>query len=193
MRKLALLLSFFAVTPLFLLAAIIFHLFILYNNSKSSLSNLLFRQAHGIAYAALPPRQNVFSHNLNERDIRVEKLETFFARYHSPLEPYAQNIVEAADFYGLNHALVPAIAMQESTLCKKIPTDSYNCWGFGIHNGRVKRFKGFAEAIDAVTRTLARDYKGKGLEAPEEIMRHYTPQNTNNWAQNVAFFMNQLN
>ena len=38
---------------------------------------------------------------------------------------------------GFDYRLLPAIAMQESTLCRSIPVDSHNCWGWGIYGDKV--------------------------------------------------------
>jgi len=116
----------------------------------------------------------------------------FFAKYKSPLEPYAKNIVDDADKYTLDFRLLPAIAMQESNLCQKIITDSHNCWGFGIYGKTVTKFESYPEAIDTVTKTLANNYVAGGLNTPDEIMRKYTPSNTGAWADSVNYFMAQL-
>ena len=119
-------------------------------------------------------------------------VEDFFKRYNSPLLPYARIVVSDADKYGLDYRLIPAIAMQESTLCKKAPAGSYNCWGFGIYGRKVTKFSNYPEAIDTVTKTLALQYKNNGLETPEEIMAKYTPSSNGSWANSVNLFMNQL-
>ena len=77
-------------------------------------------------------------------------------------------------------------------LCKKIPKDSYNCWGFGIYGKKVTRFSGFEEAIDKVSKTLAQDYHAQGLEDPSEIMSKYTPSNSGVWAENVSYIMDRI-
>jgi hypothetical protein len=97
-----------------------------------------------------------------------------------------------ADKYSLDFRLIPSIAMQESNLCKKIPAESYNCWGFGIYGSKVTKFSNYPEAIETVTRTLALKYKEKGLVTPEEIMSMYTPSSNGSWAHGVNHFMQQL-
>jgi len=58
--------------------------------------------------------------------------------------------------------------MQESNLCKKQLKDSFNCWGFGIYGKKVTRFDSYKQAIYTVTKTLANQYKAKGLKTAEE-------------------------
>lgn len=145
-----------------------------------------------VVYAALPTTQNEFSADITQDDGRTEKVRQFFARYGSPLEPYAADVVNAADEYGLDHRLIPAIAMQESNLCKKIPENSYNCWGFGIYGKTVTRFTDYKHGIYTVTKALATRYKSKGLVTPNEIMTMYTPSSNGSWAFSVNHFMTQL-
>jgi len=145
-----------------------------------------------VGYKAIPETINSTRTALFVKEARIEVLKEFFARYKSPLDKYADVIVEAADKYGIDYRLLPAIAMQESTLCKKIPKDSYNCWGFGIYGKKVTRFSGFEEAIDKVSKTLAQDYHAQGLEDPSEIMSKYTPSNSGVWAENVSYIMDRI-
>ena len=66
-------------------------------------------------------------------DIRTANLKYFFRKYNSPLYDHAQTFVDFADKYQFDYRLLPAIAMQESNLCKYIYEGSYNCWGWGIY------------------------------------------------------------
>lgn len=188
MRKFIFTTAFFAVTFLGFLFSLIISL-AFYHTFNASLET----QKRDVAYAALPTNINVFSTEIIANDGRIEKVRQFFAEYDSPLEPYASDVVKAADHYGLDYRLIPAIAMQESNLCKKIPKNSYNCWGFGIYDKTITRFDSYKEAIDTVTRTLATKYKEeKGLITPKEIVTMYTPSNTGSWAFSVDHFMQKL-
>jgi hypothetical protein len=145
-----------------------------------------------VAFAALPVASGTLKTNIVSQDARLIAVENFFKRYHSDLLPYAQEVITAADKYKLDFRLIPAIAMQESNLCKKAPKDSYNCWGFGIYAKKVTKFDNYTQAIDTVTKTLAKQYKANGLETPEQIMTMYTPGSNGSWAKGVNQFMNQL-
>lgn len=191
MRKIILSISFFTFTPILLLISIIYFLFLSYN-SESRSGSISQSPNKEVAFAALPSAENVFGEKIIFKDARIETIRQFFAKYKSPLEAYAQNIIEDADKYGLDYRLLPAIAMQESNLCAKIITDSYNCWGFGIYGKKVTRFESYPEAIETVTRTLANNYIAGGLDTPEKIMKKYTPSNNGSWANSVNYFMNQL-
>lgn len=146
-----------------------------------------------VSYAALPSTQNLLKDNIKYRDIRIEVVSSFFQKYNSDLLPFSQNVIDAADKYNIDFRFVPAIAMQESNLCKKAPKDSYNCWGYEVYGAKTKKFKNFPSAINAVSQTLAEDYVRYGLVTPEQIMKKYTPGSNGSWAKGVSHFMNQLN
>lgn len=190
MRKIILPISFFVMTPLLVFLTIIYYLYLSYNQTKQF--RAFNNSKHLVAFAALPSSQNVVAGKIEEQDAKVELIRQFFARYNSPLELYAQDTVDAANAYNIDFRLIPAIAMQESNLCKKEPKDSFNCWGFGIYGNKTTRFENYKEAIYTVTKTLSEHYKDNGLETPEEIMRKYTPSNNGSWAYSVNFFMNLL-
>lgn len=191
MRKIILSTSFFIFTPILVLVSILYVLFLSYNY-KVHHSTISQNSNNRVAFAALPTIENVLQDNIIFKDARIEIVRQFFEKYKSPLEPYAQNVVEDADKYGLDYRLLPAIAMQESNLCQKIIQDSYNCWGFGIYGKRVTRFESYPEAIDTVTKTLVKNYVAGGLNTPEEIMIKYTPSNNGSWAYSVNYFMSLL-
>ncbi len=182
----------FFLTPALLLLTIILFSYIGVQNSSSFLS---FQKSPKVAYAALPVFNSSYVLKMSSKDARVEIIRNFFTKYKSTLAPYSEFIVTTADKYDMDYRLIPAIAMQESTLCKNLPTKlkgTYNCWGFGIYGKKVTKFANYHEAIDTVTKTLAKNYKDKGLVDPIQIMSKYTPSNDGTWAKNVAGLMEGL-
>ncbi|HWY79742.1 MAG TPA: hypothetical protein VNW29_05290 [Candidatus Sulfotelmatobacter sp.] len=155
-------------------------------------SSSLLSDGNTVAYAALPTSQNILSANITQGDGRKEHIRQFLASYSSPLEPYAGNIVDAADQYGIDYRLVVSIAMQESGLCKTIPYNSYNCWGFGVYNHTAMHFTDYKDGINIVTKALATRYKERGLITPAQIMTMYTPSSNGSWAFSVQHFMDVL-
>ncbi|MCS7093381.1 MAG: hypothetical protein NZL96_03080 [Patescibacteria group bacterium] len=139
-----------------------------------------------------PSNQDGYRLETELGDSRVANLKSFFRKYQSPLYDYAEKIIEASDKYGLDYRLLPAIAMQESNLCKYIPENSYNCWGWGIYGTQVIRFKSYEEAIETVARGIKRDYIDKGLITATAIMKKYTPRSRGSWAYGVNSFMRML-
>lgn len=120
-------------------------------------------------------------------DARPAIISNFLERYKSPLTPYDQygkDLVAIADKYHLDYRLLPAIAMQESNLCKKVPSNSYNCLGFGVTATTTFRFDSYLQAFEAAAKSLEKNYINKGLTTPEKIMARYTPSSTT-WANSV--------
>jgi hypothetical protein len=192
MKKFALLAGYFAATPLLIVLVVFYSLFLIHNTQSDSRQSInLFSE--GVQYRALPQETEDVSTQTQPKDARIAVLTDFFNRYHSPLAPYAQKFVEDADKYKLDYRLLPAIAMQESGLCRKTPKDSNNCWGFGIYGKKVTRFDNYGDAIDTISKTLAQEYVAKGYTEPEAIMAKYTPSSNGSWAESVSFFMEKIN
>ncbi|MCA9372272.1 hypothetical protein KC726_05250 [Candidatus Woesebacteria bacterium] len=126
------------------------------------------------------------------KDKRIAVLKAFFRRYDSPLYDYATLIVQESDKNDLDHRLIPAIAMKESTACKFIPKNSYNCWGWGIYGNQITRFRSYEEAIETIAAGLKKHYVDKGYVTPEQIMMKYNPNSDGSWAQGVNHVLGVL-
>ncbi|HBC72655.1 MAG: hypothetical protein UX91_C0005G0036 [Candidatus Amesbacteria bacterium GW2011_GWB1_47_19] len=128
-------------------------------------------------------------------DARALSIRRYLHRYGSPLEPYSDQIIAISDKYRLDYRLLVAIARQESNLCKIIPKESHNCWGYGIYGDQVIRFRNYPEAMETVAKTLKRKYIDQGLDTPEEIMAKYTPPSLEKdgaWAKAINQFLTDL-
>ena len=145
-----------------------------------------------LVYAALPTTSNQIIAMANPADARPVMIDKYLRSYHSPLTGYGQFITQVSDQHGLDPYLFVAIAQQESNLCKKIPADSFNCWGWGIHSQGTLRFDNFDQAITTVITGLTDNYIGRGLIEPEDIMRKYTPLSNGSWADGVNQFLEEL-
>lgn len=173
--------------PVFMVFLVLFSL-----STKYESNGYISRQQHKPQFQALPSQKNVSSVSVGQQDARVQALDAFFAQYKSPLQGHAKTIVDEADKNNIDYRLLPAIAMQESTLCKRIIKNSYNCWGFGIYGGKVKRFDNYDHAIQVITSTLAKKYIQKGYVNPEDIVQKYTPSDTGKWATVVSHMMQKI-
>lgn len=146
-------------------------------------------------YSALPDHQFIATEAITSQDARPQILADFFDRYASPLSPYSKIFVAVADEYSLDYRLLPAIAMQESAGGKRVISDSFNPFGFGIYGDKVTRFSSWDEAIEKVGRTMKQNYIDQGLNTPYEIMAKYTPPSLEKggpWAIGVSAFMDAL-
>lgn len=143
-------------------------------------------------YASLPEELPSISAQVVESDARYEIIKNYLSYYNSPLEKNYKTIVDTADKYKVDFRLITAIAQQESNLCKRIPAETYNCWGWGIHSRGTLGFTSFDEGIEAVTKGLREEYINKGYNTVDKIMSKYTPSSNGSWAFGVETFINDM-
>lgn len=130
--------------------------------------------------------------SLPSQDARILVLKKFFSNYKSELYDEAEEIVYQSDIYGIDYALIPAIAMQESQGCKVIPPGSYNCWGLGIYGSKKIHFASFKDAIIAVAKTIKEAYIKRGLTNPTLLEDRWTPSSVGQWSYSVNFFIGKI-
>ena len=142
--------------------------------------------------SAAPLVLGAISDEVTVADGRAANLRNFFRKYNSPLYDYADVLVEVQDKYGIDYRVLPAIAMQESQGCVRIPPGSHNCWGWGIYGDKVTMFSSYPEAIETVAAGLKKNYVDKGLYTASAIMERYTPSSPGTWAHAVNYFLKAL-
>jgi len=125
-------------------------------------------------------------------DARAANLKAFLRKYNSELYNYADKIIEVSDKYSFDYRLLPAIAMQESNLCRVIPDNSYNCWGWGIYGTTITRFESYNDAIETVGKGIKEHYIDEGLVTASAIMAKYTPSSNGSWQHGVNTFLKAL-
>jgi hypothetical protein len=125
-------------------------------------------------------------------DARPLLIRRYLEKYKSPLAPYSDLIFELSQTYGFEYYWIVAIGQQESNLCKKIPEDSYNCWGYGIHKNGTLKFDSYELALKSYAEYLKRVYFDKGLNTPELIMKKYCPSSNGSWAYGVGHFIEEI-
>lgn len=146
-------------------------------------------------YAAVPGSKSSVSDKVEFSDARSKIIEDFFKGYSAPLAEYSEVFVKVADKHKLPYSLLPAIAMQESNGGKKVISNSYNPFGYGIYGKLVTKFSSWEEGIEKVGKALKQDYLDKGLKTPVQIMAKYTPPSLEKggiWAKGVNSFMEEL-
>ena len=131
---------------------------------------------------------------VKELDPRIVVLRAYLDKHNSPLEPHAEDFIDAADEYGVDWKLVPAITGVESTFGKHTPGNalypSYNGWGWGVYGTQALYFKSWRDGIFTVTKGLKENYINKGLTEPYSINRVYAASPV--WGSHVTFFINDL-
>lgn len=145
-----------------------------------------------LSYGALPKNDTYVSSSFLTADARPEIIRQYLRRYNSPLEPYAQLLVQVADENDFDYRWMVAIAQQESNLCKRIIPDSYNCWGWGIYGDKVTTFDSYGEAITRIAPQFKKIFLSKPGIQPDEVMKKYTPPSDGSWAFGVNQFMGEL-
>ncbi len=146
-----------------------------------------------LVFASLPAVSSEIRSSFQTDDARVEIIRQYLTKYKSPLRPYAKLIVQLSDKYDFDYRWLIAIAQQESSLCKRIPSNSYNCWGWGIYGDKVTKFNSYQDALTSI----APQFKAKFLQEahlkdPYEVMQTYTPPSDGSWAEGVLYFFKQL-
>lgn len=151
-------------------------------------------------FSSQPPVLGSSTSRRTVKDARPVILEQFFAKYHSPLAAYGEEIIKAADENQIPWVLLPAISGQESTFCRdgSFPEDSYNCWGWAIHTQYTKHFASFEEGITKVSAGLQDYYKRLKIdrEAPLETqvagIKKYYNSTSKSWDKGVNYFIAEL-
>lgn len=133
-----------------------------------------------------------YSAEIKPGDARAANLKAFLRKYNSDLYNHAEKIIEVSDKYQFDYRLLPAIAMQESNLCRVIPDNSYNCWGWGIYGTTVTRFDSYDDAIEIVAKGIKKNYIDQGLVTASAIMKKYTPPSQGSWQHGVNLFMKEI-
>jgi len=192
MKKLLLSGLFFVATPLILVTSMFFLLVLMHQDTTGGSRPALISMQRPVAYAALPSDGVRLALEITPSLAKEETLRQFFMKYDSPLVVHTGFIIETSEKYQLDHRLIPAIAMQETNLCKKAKEGSHNCWGYNVTGGNYKFFDTYEQAIDTVGKTLAKYRDTHGLVTPEEIEKRYTPSSNGSWATSVTFFMDRL-
>lgn len=144
------------------------------------------------AISNIPFKAQNYEAEVGIADGRVANLKNFFRKYNSPLYDYAEEIVRVSDKYSFDYRLLPAIAMQESTLCQSIPVDSHNCWGWGIYGSTVTSFSSYEEALETVAKGIRDNYLNEGRLTASQIMKKYTPSSNGSWSKVVNSVMRYL-
>lgn len=144
-------------------------------------------------YAALPGVSGVMAPMIRTENSTPVLIENYLRHYGSPLLPYKNKILEAAEKYGIQPQLIVAIAQQESNLGKKSPPGCFNAWGWGIHAKGTKCYRNWEEAIESVTAGIAQSYCAKGYcEDPCVMMQKYTPHSNGSWCFGINQFLSEL-
>ena len=122
-------------------------------------------------------------------DKHAQILHEYLASFNSPLQYSAQDFIDAANIYGLDWKMLPAIAGVESTFGKEIP-GGFNAWGWGVYGTQAIYFNSWRDGIFTIAKGLRENYINKGLTEPYAINRIYAASPF--WGGHVTYFMQDL-
>ncbi len=132
-------------------------------------------------------------------EYRAALIDSYFAARHLPLAGYGKEMVLAADKYGIDWRLLPAIAMRESTAgehaCGGKLSAEWNPWGWNSCKGTG--FSSMEVSIDTLAKHLsgnhpntARYYDGK---TTEQVLKTYNPDHiVKGYSDQVIKIMNTI-
>jgi len=165
----------------------------LQTTSKFDETTVITSYDEPVVFAALPYFDQQIKTSIKTADARSEIIRQYLNKYSSPLEPYSNLIVDLSDQYNLDYRWLVAIAQQESSLCHRIPENSFNCWGWGIYGDKVTRFDSFEDALRRIAPQFTKIFlKGEPNRDPAEVMKTYTPPSDGSWAAGVSTFFDNL-
>lgn len=150
------------------------------------------------SFAAAGGTSQVLSATVIAGDARTLLLESFFRSHASPMTPYASLIVREADAHQFDFRLLPAIAMCESNLGKRVPLKSgFNPFGIAVYTGanNGKNFDSWEHAIEWVSTYLFDKYYSQGITDLSEIGQIWAPPsvaNGDSWANCVQYFRDSI-
>jgi len=196
LKKLLLFVVWYPVTALLLLC----NLSVLrsYANGQQGITQYSNSPENTYQLAASGGTSRIINASVIPGDARTLLLYAFMSKHDSPLTVYADTIVAEADRYGIDFRLVPAIAMCESNLGKRIPSkDSYNAWGVAVYTGTTsgKVFDSWITGIQWVTKYIKEKYYDLGLIDLRDIGAKWAPPSVENgysWTNCVEGFINDI-
>ena len=143
-------------------------------------------------YQALPNSAGSVSFEVGTADARPVIIRQYLEKYRSPLVNQADHFFQISQKYNLDYRLLVAIAQQESNLGKKVPDDTHNAWGWGIHSRGTLGFSSWEEGIETVAQGLRENYLNRGFVDVEQIAARYAPPSKESWAFGVNQFMKEM-
>jgi len=141
--------------------------------------------AANIAQASAVPKKMVIDDYIDWRQL---KLYAFLKKKDSSLARYSSDFIKAADAWGIDWRLLPAIAGLESCFAHRMVPGTYNAYGWG---GGYIAFDSWPDSIEHISKRLREIYYDNGLVTPTQIGPIYAPPNPN-WGNLIASIMNRI-
>ncbi len=160
------------------------------NNSATILQNKFS------IFASKPRVLGAASSSVEELNSHAAQVDGTFKKFKCPIYGYGDKFVEEAEKNAIPYWLVAAVAFQESSCGKNIPTkdglSSNNLWGWGVYGTKVTTFESIDEGIETVSKYMHNKFYSKGITELCDIMKVYTPPSKGSWCEGVGFFRDQI-
>ncbi len=117
------------------------------------------------------------------------KLNLVLQAYHSPLQGHEKQLIETAERYHLDWALLAAISGTESAFAKRMPHNCLNPFGWGIYGQNKLCFSSFDQAIETVGQGIGTKYNTSSLET---IAHTYNSAHTQHWLKLTRNFLRRI-
>jgi hypothetical protein len=197
MRKIVLVIAFFPFTVVLLITNLAMLAY--YSRAENTpMLNAAVPNQTNFNLTAAGNTSQVINATIIAADSRGLLLRAFMSKHNSPMTDYADTIVSESDRYGIDFRLVPAIAMCESNLGKRMPShDSYNPFGIAVYTGTQsgKKFDSWLSSIQWVTKYIKEHYYDRGYVDLKDIGAIWAPPSVENgysWTNCVQSFMDSI-
>lgn len=143
-------------------------------------------------FSSIPLTLDTVDQQIDYRDSRAERINSVMEYFNCPMSGLGKDFVEKADEYEIPYWITAAIAFQESSCGKNVPTidgaTTNNAWGWATYGSSKHQFDSFSEGIDTVSQYLSSQFYSRGITDTCEIMKTYTPPSNGSWCEGVDYF-----
>lgn len=143
-------------------------------------------------FSSIPLTLDTVSQELDYSDSRAVRIDRVMELFNCPMAGLGEEFVKKADENDIPYWVTAAIAFQESSCGKNVPTidgeSSYNAWGWATYGDQTYRFDNYEQGIDIVSKYLAKKFYSRGETDLCEIMKTYTPPSNGSWCKGVGYF-----
>jgi hypothetical protein len=143
-------------------------------------------------FSSIPLTLDTVKQDIDYRDSRADRINSVMEYFNCPMSGLGKTFVEKADEYEIPYWVTAAIAFQESSCGKNVPTidgqTTNNAWGYATYGSSKHHFSSFEEGIDTVSQYLSNQFYSRGITDTCEIMKTYTPPSNGSWCEGVDYF-----
>ena len=157
----------------------------------------VYKRAHAApekysVFSSIPLTLDTVSQELDYSDSRAVRIDRVMELFNCPMAGLGETFVKKADENNIPYWVTAAIAFQESSCGKNVPTvgghSSNNAWGWATYGENIYEFDDYEQGIDVVSKYLDKKFYSRGTTDLCEIMKVYTPPSNGSWCKGVGYF-----